>query len=474
MATRTRKNVWKLGPADQTLSWYAKAVAVLIRRPVEDPTSWRYLAAIHGTPQDMATPSAARDYWDQCQHQSWFFLPWHRGYLASFEATIAKTVKDVGGPADWALPFWDYSESRSTNPNATLMPPAFLDRTLPDESDNPLWSKRARATGGNFGLDETVVSLSALRFTNFANSRPGVPSGFGGPVSGFNPGGGDNGGVENVPHNRIHVRIGGDTGFMSDPSTAALDPIFWLHHANIDRLWEVWRNQGPSFRDPSDARWLTSVVFAMHDGEGRPITFRCADMLDTTKVLHGYTYDGVPVAQEPGLESTEIEMAGEEMPQFGGESEGPVVLSGETTKADLVLVPASTVEAVRPEPRHVYLNLENITGAGVPGDYLVYLDLPDDNIAPSLAGVMTTFGLERASDTALSHGGSGLTQVFEITDLSARLKLTNADVPRLKVTFVREGVAAADTEAPSGLSEYAGLNRNPPTVRVGRISLFYD
>ncbi|MDA9393094.1 hypothetical protein WN73_21490 [Bradyrhizobium sp. CCBAU 45394] len=474
MAPRIRKNVWKLDPRDETLGWYAKAVAALIKRPIEDPTSWRYLAAVHGTPQGMPTPASARGYWDQCQHQSWFFLPWHRGYLASFEAAIAKTVKDLGGPADWALPFWDYSESLSINRNARLLPRAFVERTLADGSPNPLWSRRAQAVGGDFELDETAISTAALRFTNFTNSRPGVPSGFGGPVTGFNPGGGDNGGVENVPHNRIHVKVGGDTGFMSDPSTAALDPIFWLHHANIDRLWEVWRNQGPQFRDPSDAQWLTSVVFKMHDGDGEPITFRCVDMLDTTNVMHGYTYEGVAVAQEPELESVEMAVAGGLKPEFGGESEGPVVLTGPSTNADVVLVPPSSLEAVTAEPRHVYLNLENITGAGIPGDYLVYVDVPDDNHSPSFIGVMTTFGLERASDRSLSHGGSGLTQVFEITELANQLKLSQSSVSRLKVTFEREGLKPADAEAPAELADYAGIKRNAPTVTVGKISLFYD
>ncbi|QHO77787.1 hypothetical protein ACH79_39475 [Bradyrhizobium sp. CCBAU 051011] len=473
MAARIRRNVWKLDRSDATLAWYAQAVAALIRRPIEDPSSWRYLAAVHGTPQGMATPASARGYWDQCQHQSWFFLPWHRGYLASFEATIAKTVKDLGGPADWALPFWDYSESLSTERNARLLPSAFVERTLGDGSPNPLWSRRARAFGGNFELDDTAVSTGALRFTNFTNSRPGVPSGFGGPETGFNPGGGDNGGIESVPHNRIHVKIGGDSGFMSDPSTAALDPIFWLHHANIDRLWEVWRNQGPQFQDPSDERWLTSVVFQMHDGDGRPITFRCADM--PTKVLHGYTYEAVPVAQEPELESVEMAVASGARPEFGGESEGPVVLTGPTTKADVVLVPPSGLEAATAQPRHVYLNLENITGAGIPGDYLVYIDVPDDDRpTASFIGVMTTFGLERASDKSLSHGGSGLSQVFEITELASQLKLSEANVSRLKVTFVREGVAKADADAPAELADYAAVQRKPANVTVGKISLFYD
>ena len=51
----------------------------------------------------------------------------------------------------------------------------------------------------------------------------------------------------------VHVLVGGSDpnsnlpGLMSDPDTAGLDPIFWLHHANIDRLWEVWR-QNPTRR----------------------------------------------------------------------------------------------------------------------------------------------------------------------------------------------------------------------------------
>ena len=79
---------------------------------------------------------------------------------------------------------------------------------------------------GNFNLDNSVVTLGALRLQGFANATPGAPSGFGGPVTGFHTGGGDNGALENLPHNRVHVRIGGQNGFMSDPATAALDPIF--------------------------------------------------------------------------------------------------------------------------------------------------------------------------------------------------------------------------------------------------------
>jgi tyrosinase len=164
------------------------------------------------------------------------------------------------------------------------MPPDIFSRTLSDGSPNALWSRRANVSNGDFNLNSSVVTLAALQFRNFANSVPGRPSGFGGPVTGLNPGGGDNGGIENLPHNRVHVQIGGNSGFMTDPSTAALDPIFWVHHCNIDGLWEVWRNQGPQFRNPTEADWRSTVPFPMHDGDGQPFTYFSQDMLDTTKV----------------------------------------------------------------------------------------------------------------------------------------------------------------------------------------------
>src|ERR1700690_4270980 len=109
MAVRIRKSVWSLPQGDPTFVWYRKAVAELLPRPETDPSSWRYLALIHGVPGGHAKPPGTRNFWDQCQHQSWFFLPWHRGYVTAFEAVIAKTIVGLGGPADWALPYWDYS-----------------------------------------------------------------------------------------------------------------------------------------------------------------------------------------------------------------------------------------------------------------------------------------------------------------------------------------------------------------------------
>jgi hypothetical protein len=55
----------------------------------------------------------------------------------------------------------------------------------------------------------------------------------------------------------MHVRVG---GFMGAFNSAGLDPLFWLHHCNIDRLWEVWRKMSATHKDPVRYRVAQPVV----------------------------------------------------------------------------------------------------------------------------------------------------------------------------------------------------------------------
>ena len=87
-----RKNVLTLiddrGEWHPDLLWYARAITEMKKRPIADPTSWRYQAAIHdyvrqfdplAAPSDVLPSTAERQkFWGQCQHFSWFFLSWHR------------------------------------------------------------------------------------------------------------------------------------------------------------------------------------------------------------------------------------------------------------------------------------------------------------------------------------------------------------------------------------------------------------
>src|SRR5215204_3164918 len=111
---RVRREVRSLGSGwPGTLLWYARAVRTLRSRPFTDRTSWRFLGAMHGwhpvvwqqfgvLAQNEPVPSNSVQgrFMNQCQHQSWYFLPWHRGYVSAVEQILRDAVVQAGGPAD--------------------------------------------------------------------------------------------------------------------------------------------------------------------------------------------------------------------------------------------------------------------------------------------------------------------------------------------------------------------------------------
>src|SRR5579862_2300609 len=76
----------------------------------------------------LPTAAVSDQYCNKCQHQSWYFAPWHRGYLLSLEAQIRADVIKLGGPSTWALPYWGYF-----GPGDQFnIPPTFIQQNLPD------------------------------------------------------------------------------------------------------------------------------------------------------------------------------------------------------------------------------------------------------------------------------------------------------------------------------------------------------
>lgn len=193
----TRKNVWELGGdwADPIL-WYARGVKAMKSRPLNDPTAWRFFGAIHGfdqglwqqlgylSPTDpMPSDGDVNAYWSECQHGSWYFLPWHRGYLIAFEAIVRDAVVKLGGPADWALPYWNYFK-----PNQNALPAAFASADWPDGSgDNPLFVQQRYGPNndGNVFVPVDQISLNALADPDFTGVASGGSPGFGGVNTGF-------------------------------------------------------------------------------------------------------------------------------------------------------------------------------------------------------------------------------------------------------------------------------------------------
>ena len=301
---RTRTEIRALGATwNPTMLWYAKAVAALSVRPLTSKVSWLYLAAMHGFQRtlwrqnhligaNVALPPQAEQklYWNQCQHQTWYFLPWHRAYLLTFEDVLrAWITAQPGAPQDWALPYWNYSAgATAANPHPLAIPAAFLAQTLPDGSANPLLVP-ARY-GQAVAAADADLSDALLDPTFIGEGQAGGVPGFGGPDTPFSHGGEDGGWLEDKPHNLVHVDVGGRGGLMTDPRLAAADPIFWVHHANIDRLWEVWRRRSAQDLNPVDPAWLSGPPdrkFRLYDATGADRPCNPQDVIN----LVGQVYD---------------------------------------------------------------------------------------------------------------------------------------------------------------------------------------
>lgn len=135
-------------------------------RRATDPTSWTFQAAIHGTFTRPAHPT-----WNTCQHASWYFLPWHRMQVYFFERIVRAAVQSFGGPADFALPYWNYDQVFPRN----TLPPAFRADLMPDGSANPLrvlapLRADGIARGGALRTRDTS-SARAMGFANFVGAR---------------------------------------------------------------------------------------------------------------------------------------------------------------------------------------------------------------------------------------------------------------------------------------------------------------
>jgi tyrosinase len=510
---RTRRNVWKLTqPWDDTLLWYSKAVRDLQTRPTTDLTSWNSLGAMHGFDRNLwiafgyitATtplPSQANQdrFWMQCQHQSWYFLPWHRGYLSAFEAIVRAAVVKLGGPDDWALPYWNYSDTNDSN--ALKMPSAFAATTLPDGSPNALLVSRRYGDGtGNVVIRPSDVRLGALREGQFVGGSGGGSTGFGGPQTTFQHDGNVNGQLERQPHNGMHGLIGGmkpnanpqdarNYGLMSMPDTAALDPIFWLHHANIDRLWEVWLQRNSAHLNPGETDWLTGPAdrtFALPKPDGSGAAFDADDVLDTSKLDYIYDDTSDPlgganrialrmnrfgISPGPAATAREVPVAEQKPAELVGANAGVVRISGDTEtqvkldsgasqKLRSSLTARSFSAAAGKEPDRVFLNLENIRGVNDAAVFYVYVNLPkgakpEDN-QDHLAGVVSLFGVRKATRTDSAHGGSGINESIEITDVVDRLHLNNTlDLNQIDVRFVpRTGIGPDDDISVGRVSVY--------------------
>jgi tyrosinase len=194
-----------------------------------DNRSWIYWAEYHGFNR--------YDCWHHARHggSSPFaydlFLPWHRAYLTFFD----NATRDQN--ADAILPWWDWTSDASHHnglPDAySSGGPALESGPMPAVN-----GQAARRTARNPSPPDALPSqadvdgvLALTDFRDFSNQLQDI-------------------------HDGVHGWVGGDMGVIA---TSAFDPIFWAHHAMIDRIWYLWQQQHGINTIPAD--YLGKALF---------------------------------------------------------------------------------------------------------------------------------------------------------------------------------------------------------------------
>ena len=401
--TYTRQDVTTLAEDGPELEALRQGILAMRAAPTKYELSWEGQAHIHR---------------DRCPHGNWFFLPWHRAYLYYFEAICRQASGDPG----FALPYWNWTQDRS-------IPAPFWDTA------SPLYHAGRSATATSRARDEFVgptridAILDLPDFEVFGSGRS----------SGLRSGPRSTGELEGTPHNYTHGFVGGDMATYMSP----LDPIFWLHHANVDRLWTLWRHPGNT---PSSSTFL-DLEMPFYDTSGDPAGIKVSDLLDTEAL--GYRYD---------TPSFGVRSAGGETELLEGESVsvGATLDVGERQTAELPLGKLAPVfrDALAAED---LLSLRlSVDGVSVEGGrnvaVRVFLGDADAEVEASRDDARYLSSFTFFDDPESHHSGP---QAFTI-DLQASLRALEHDPSEpVQVTLVPEALPG-DEE--SGAVSIGGLS----------------
>jgi tyrosinase len=279
-----RKNQSSLTASEKAA--FVAAVKALKANGIYDVFVAQHRAAFMASPNDPA-------------HRGPAFLPWHREYLRRFERALQQIDPSV------SIPYWDWTVDRTTG--ASLWGPDFMGGngtgasgqvttgpfafstgewplTVRDPGDTTTFLTRAFGAMGSLPTQQGVsAALNVVPYDSAPwNTNTSTNTSF-------------RSRLEVVIHNPGHMWVGGSMMAMSSPN----DPVFWLHHCNIDRLWAEWQRENPTanYLPPSG----TPNVVAGHgrddpmppwNNEQSPPT--PASVLDHHAL--GYTYDDEPAS----------------------------------------------------------------------------------------------------------------------------------------------------------------------------------
>ncbi|MFT4251594.1 MAG: tyrosinase family protein [Caulobacter sp.] len=446
---KTRWRRWNVASpqGQKALLSYAKAIEIMLALPPDDPNNWYNRALTHTV---------------DCPHGNWWFVVWHRGYVGWAE----QTIREISGDPDFAFPYWDWTADPQVpaqmfegvlNPNdkayiqsldafncafgpvmerfwkglSQAQTQQLLIRGLRFPADllfdigpkgGPMFFAPPNARGStpkNPGFDtvtNNAVSLGMLLdalsprdFIGFASPKSNYHS----SITGF-------GVMEGQPHNKVHNCVGGiwtdddghttyGDGFMQS-NLSPVDPLFFLHHANIDRIWDLWtrKQQGfgyptlpannPSYVDPKGdlVRWQTEPFLFFHDAAGKPLPPE-KQVAQAYQTIGEFDYDYEPGSGEqivPKFGPPKLKAAAPAAPtRYAAKLKTP---AGATLGGGDVAVPSGVLaQAAKPEGTSL---LATITVDLPPfehgADLAVVLNTPEGQaVEPDSPGFVTTLSM---------------------------------------------------------------------------------
>lgn len=309
----------------------------------DDERGYQWIAGVHGAPPPV-----------YCQHGTIHFTTWHRAYLYRFEKLLQDQVPTV------MLPWWDWADEDSLAEGlpAAVTAPTYEDLDSGDTKPNPLFSAFSQATGQTTTRNPRPIAqlqtiktaldfaMEQIEYANFVND------------------------LEN-PHGLVHVWVGGGSGDMGSVPTAAYDPVFWLHHGNVDRYWSMWQQEHPNAVIPPEALSFVAAPFNM--------TGQSVMRIDAL----GYAY----ATDETMVSAVDVRAAAE-------------VLGEPERQADEAPRPNVTFELDPVPRRYRRATLEFVSLKPPVDSYLVHIFLnnPDATLdtpqttAEGYAGILTLFG----------------------------------------------------------------------------------
>ncbi|KAJ6445260.1 endonuclease/exonuclease/phosphatase family [Purpureocillium lavendulum] len=255
---------------------YIRSLLEMQQANYTDPLSYFQVEGIHGRPfiEWNGTGGQQTSGWaGYCPHGEELFVSWHRPYVLLFEQVLVSHAKQLAQSYPEKLraeytqaadqlrsPFWDWAAG-STVPQSTV--PAKITVNVPNgqglqaqEVDNPLYTYKIPqpVLDGRYGTfdpqnrPQTVrcpapqsypasanellaerpyrqwvydLFTRSTNFSEFATTSNSIVS------------------LELI-HNGIHWDAACGEQFLS-PDLSAFDPLFMLHHSNVDRLWSYWQ-----------------------------------------------------------------------------------------------------------------------------------------------------------------------------------------------------------------------------------------